>query len=290
MIGESPERTAFSRLGPIGASTPLVIVVPHAGRHYPEALLQASRLPRSALETIEDRHADLLVTDAVANGAVAIVARIARAYIDLNRDEREIDPAILANPPAPGRLLRSPKMTGGLGVIPSRIAAGGTIWNQPLSAEEYESRLATAHRPYHAAIASALADAHARHGIAILLDCHSMPPLWRVPGQPPAAQIVIGDRHGKSAAQRFVVATAATIAAAGLPVARNRPYAGGHTLDRHGAPRQGYHAVQIEIDRTLYLDEAQDAPGPGVDRVRGVVAAIAAAIGSEAQGLMLAAE
>jgi N-formylglutamate amidohydrolase len=290
MIGESPERTAFSRLGPIGAPTPLVIAVPHAGRYYPEALLAASRLPRAALETIEDRHADLLVADAVANGAVAIVARMARAYVDLNRDEREIDPAILATPPGPGRLIASPKMTGGLGVVPSRIAAGGAIWRQPLSTEEYEARLATAHRPYHAAIAAALADAHTRHGIAILLDCHSMPALWRVPGQPPAARIVIGDRHGKSAAQRFVVVAAAAIVASGLPVARNRPYAGGHTLDRHGAPRHGYHALQIEIDRTLYLDETQNAPGLGVDRIRGVVAAIAAALGIEAQGLMLAAE
>ena len=286
MAEESSEPIAYSRLGPVGAPTPLVIAVPHAGRYYPEAMLLAARLPKSALETIEDRYADLLVTDAVRAGAVAIVARMARAFVDLNRDAREIDTAILAASPGPGRVIASPKVTGGLGVVPSRIAAGGAVWRRPLSAEVFADRIATAHVPYHAAIAAALTAAQARHGIAVLIDCHSMPPLDTTP----PARIVIGDRHGKSAEARFMTAAMQAALRAGLPVARNRPYAGGHTLDRHGSPRAGRHALQIEIDRSLYLADDLRVPGPGLPHVQAAVAAILAALHNEARSVALAAE
>jgi N-formylglutamate amidohydrolase len=218
---------------------------------------------------------------------VAIVAATARAYVDLNRDEREIDPEILAARPMPGALIVSPKVTGGLGVVPSRIATGGAVWKRPLPPEALEARLAGVHRPYHAAIAAAMDEAQAAHGVAILIDCHSMPPLAR---RGVAPQIVIGDRHGRSAGLRFTEAATDAARRAGLMVARNHPYAGGHTLDRHGWPRGGRHAIQIEIDRTLYLDAAQRSPGPGLTRLRQVVAAIAAALGDEARGHALAAE
>lgn len=272
MIEPSPAAPHFSRLGPDGTSSPVVIAVPHAGRSYPAAMLAAARLPRAALETIEDRYADLLVADAVAAGAVAIVAHVARAYVDLNRDPRELDAAILTTPPAAGRIIVSPKVTGGLGVIPSRIAAGGAVWRGPLDAADVAARLAL-HAPYHAAIAAALDDAVARHGRAVLIDCHSMPPLGA------GARLVVGDRHGKSAAPHHVEAATRAAAGLGVTVARNRPYAGGHTLDRHGAPQAGRHALQIEIDRTLYLDAGQRSPGAGLPRVRRLVAAIAAALG-----------
>ena len=166
-------------------------------------MMAAARLPQSALETIEDRHADLLIADAVAAGAVAIVARPARAYIDLNRDERELDPALLSTRSLPGDWSVTSKVTGGLGVVPSRIAAGGAVWSRPLDRAEVEARIATVHRPYHAAVAHALDEAMAVHGIAVLLDCHSMPPLG---GRGAPARVVIGERHGRSADQRFVAA------------------------------------------------------------------------------------
>ena len=281
------EPVAYSRLGQVGARTPLVIAVPHAGRHYPRAMLAAARLPLDALETIEDRHADLLITEAVEAGAVAIVARMARAFVDLNRDEREIDPTILTRPPLPGALLPSAKVSGGLGVIPSRIAAGGAVWKRPFSADVIEARLALAHGPYHAAIADALDEALAVHGVAILLDCHSMPSIL---GTGAGQQIVIGDRHGRSAGARFISAATRAAGVAGLRVALNSPYAGGHTLDRHGRPKAGRHAMQIEIDRALYLDKAQQHPGPGLGITRRMFASIAAALIDEAQGHAIAAE
>ena len=281
------EPIPYARLGQIGARSPLVIAVPHAGRHYPAAMLDASRLPQSALETIEDRYADLLVADAVEAGAVAIVAQTARAYVDLNRDEREIDPILMTTRPAPGQLIASPKVAGGLGVVPSRIAAGGAVWTRPFDDGELEARLAGVHHPYHAAIAAALDEAMAAHGIAILLDCHSMPPLS---GRGTSPRVVVGDRHGRSAGSRFVTATMDAVRLAGLPVARNHPYAGGYTLDRHGQPRQGRHAIQIEIDRSLYLDPLGLEPGAGLAVTRRLVAEIAAALEDEARGHALAAE
>ncbi len=281
------EPVAYSRLGQVGARTPLVIAVPHAGRHYPRALLAAARLPLAALETIEDRHADLLVTQTVQAGAVAIVARMARAFVDLNRDEREIDPAILAEAPPPGTLLNSAKVSGGLGVVPSRIAAGGAVWQRPFAAEAIEARMVLVHRPYHAAVAAALDEALAVHGVAILLDCHSMP---SIAGPGPRPQVVIGDRHGRSAAPHLVDAASCAARRMGLTVARNAPYAGGHTLDRHGRPRAGVHAMQIEIDRALYLDAAHRAPGPELAMAQRLLAAIGSALIDAAQAPAIAAE
>jgi N-formylglutamate amidohydrolase len=286
MTAHPPEPTAYARLGQAGARSALVIAVPHAGRHYPPAMLAAARLPVHALETIEDRHADLLVADAVQAGATAIVARMARAYVDLNRDEREIDPALLGERQPPGLWLTSPKVAGGLGAIPSRIAAGGAVWAHPLGKDEIEARMAAVHRPYHAAIGRAMDEAMATHSVAILIDCHSMPPLAARGG----ARLVIGDRHGRSAESRFVAAAIDAAKREGLTVARNHPYAGGHTLDRHGIPRAGRHAIQIELDRSLYLDAALRTPTEGLVRARRAIAAITAALEDEARGYLLAAE
>jgi N-formylglutamate amidohydrolase len=287
MATGSHDRLPHIRLGPPGAATPLVIAVPHAGRHYPRALLDAARLPRHALETIEDRHADLLVADAVVAGAVAIVARVARACIDLNRDPREVDPAsVRRTPDDAAGWLETEKVAGGLGIVPSRIATGGAVWKRPLDPAEVARRIAEIHAPYHQAIAAALDAAQARHGHAVLLDCHSMPPL----GPVGAARIVIGDRHGASAAPRYAAAVERVVARHDLACARNRPYAGGFTLDRHGAPRTGRHALQIEFDRSLYLNAGLRLPGPGLASAQGLLAEIAEALLDAEPEIALAAE
>ncbi len=287
MATGSHDRLSHLRLGPPGAATPLVIAVPHAGRCYPRALLDAARLPRHALETIEDRHADLLIGEAVAAGAVAIVARAARACVDLNRDPREVDPAAVRRTPDDAAAwLETEKVAGGLGIVPSRIAIGGAVWKRPLDPIEVARRIAVIHAPYHHAIAAALDAAWSRHGYAILLDCHSMPPL----GTAGAARIVIGDRHGASAAQLYAGAIAHAAACHGLVSARNRPYAGGFTLDHHGDPGCGRHAIQIEFDRSLYLDAALRAPGPGLPAAQALLAEMARALLAVAPDLAMAAE
>ncbi|MET0271123.1 MAG: N-formylglutamate amidohydrolase [Sphingomonas sp.] len=267
----------FARLGPSVPRLPLVVSVPHAGRMYPEALLARTALPVATLAALEDRHVDALAAGLPALGVTTFVARTARAWIDLNRDEREIDPAMVTPCPRPATLIASAKVRGGLGLIPRRIAGAGEIASGRLRADEVAARIAQDHRPWHDAIAAALAAAHARFGVALLLDLHSMPSLAPGDGIAPP-RLVIGDRHGRSAATRFVTRMLDVARAQGQPAARNAPYAGGHTLDRHGRPESGIHAVQLEIDRALYLAEDGRAPGMGLPAACRLVEAIASAL------------
>jgi len=282
---------SFLRLGPARPSGPVILAIPHAGRDYPRALRAMAAVPIARLESIEDRHADLLAADAVAAGATAFVARRARCWIDLNRDEREVDPAMIDPSPKPGDVVTSAKVRGGLGLLPRRLPGAGELWRSRIAATDLAARIAADHRPWHAAIAAALADARACFGASLLLDCHSMPPLapQDAGGAP---DIVLGDRFGRSAADRLVERIAAIARAEGLTVARNSPYAGGYTLDRHGAPARGTHAIQIEVDRSLYLAADMRTPGPGVARIGALIARMAAALADElaAQPASLAAE
>jgi N-formylglutamate amidohydrolase len=282
---DSPSAPPFRRVGPSEPAGPVVLSVPHAGRGYSDALLRAARLPRATLETLEDPLVDRLVWRAVADGTVAIVADAPRAEIDLNRDEREIDPALVEPRPRPAGLIDSPRTRGGLGLVPSRIAGSGSLWRRRLPAEELERRIERIYRPYHAALAAALEEARRRFGIAILIDCHSMPPRGEAADEPP---IVLGDRHGTSMAPELVAAAGRAVRSAGYRAARNAPYAGGHITASHGRPAEGIHALQLEIDRSLYLGPDLKTPGPGFDRVAGLIAAVAAALAVEALGPPLA--
>jgi N-formylglutamate amidohydrolase len=276
----SPANLPFFRIGPERPVSPVILSVPHAGRDYRPELLRSARLPKAALETLEDRLVDRLVWRAVADGAVALIAEAPRAEIDLNRDEREIDPALVAPPPASGEMLQSARTRGGLGLVPSRIAGSGAIWLHRLSRDELRRRVETIHRPYHAALAGALRAARDRFGAAVLLDCHSMPPRPPIGGVKPA-EVVFGDRHGTSITLALLEAAAAAARRLGFASALNAPYAGGYVVARHGAPAQGIHALQIEIDRSAYLDPALREPGAGFDRTAALIAAVAEALRDE---------
>jgi N-formylglutamate amidohydrolase len=258
----------------------VVVSVPHAGRAYSDRLLASARLPRARLETLEDRLVDRLVWRAVEGGAAALIADAPRAEIDLNRDERELDPAMVQPRPAADSTFESPRTRGGLGLIPARIAGAGAIWRQRIAAAEVARRVALIHRPYHAALEAELEAAKARFGIAILLDCHSMPPRG-IEGEAP---VVLGDRHGGSMAEALVAAAEGAARSAGFKVARNAPYAGGHITERHGRPGTGVHALQLELDRSLYLAPDLRTTGPGFDRVARLIASIAEALAAAALG------
>jgi len=278
---QPPQHIPFFRAGPEHPASPVVLSVPHAGRDYGEAVRKAARVPLATLETLEDRLVDRLVWRAVQDGATAFIARTARAEIDLNRDEREIDPALVAPPPPPAAVVQSARTRGGLGLVPSRIAGSGAIWLHRLSRDELRRRVETVHRPYHEALASALRAVRDRFGAAILLDCHSMPPRPPAGGVKPPP-IVFGDRHGTSIAPNLLDAAIGAARRLGFPSGLNAPYAGGYVVSRHGAPADGIHALQVEIDRSLYLDPALKEPGAGFDRAALLVAAIAAALRDEA--------
>ncbi len=267
----------FRRLGPEMPSSPVVVSVPHAGRAYSDGLLASARLSRARLESLEDRLVDRLVWRAVEGGAAALIADAPRAEIDLNRDERELDPAMVLPRPAADMTVESPRTRGGLGLIPARIAGSGAIWRQRIAAAEVARRVELIHRPYHAALEYELESAKARFGIAILLDCHSMPPRGG-----DEAPVVLGDRHGDSMAESLVAAAERAARAAGFKVARNAPYAGGHITERHGCPARGVHALQLELDRSLYLGPDLRTTGPGFDRVARLIAAIAEALAAAA--------
>jgi N-formylglutamate amidohydrolase len=268
----------FRRLGPARPGSPVVLSVPHAGRSYSDGLLAAARLSRARLESLEDRLVDRLVWRAVEDGAVALIADSPRAEIDLNRDERELDPTMVLPRPPADSTFESPRTRGGLGLIPARIAGSGAIWRQRIAAGEVIRRIERIHRPYHRAIEAELEAARERFGIAILLDCHSMPPR----GADGDAPVVLGDRHGGSMAEALVAAAEAAARSAGFRVARNAPYAGGHITERHGRPARGIHALQLELDRSLYLAPDLRSTGPGFDRVARLIAAIASALAAAA--------
>ncbi|MEO5937459.1 MAG: N-formylglutamate amidohydrolase [Sphingomonas sp.] len=247
---------SFDRFGAIPPASPVVVSVPHAGRDYPLQLRAAAAVPIASMLALEDRHADTLALAARGEERLFIQRR-ARAWIDLNRAEDERDPLIDDGArPIPGGAA-AVKLRSGLGLVPRRAAPGVTLWRRRLADDEVRQRIAEDHRPYHAALADALTAARDRFGAALLIDLHSMPPL---PG-PLSAQIVLGDRFGRSAGARLVHRLEGEVAAAGLTAALNAPYPGGHILSRHGRPASGIHAIQVEIDRRLYLDAGLNVPG-----------------------------
>jgi N-formylglutamate amidohydrolase len=255
--------------------SPVVLSVPHAGRDYPAALLGALRVPATVLPVLEDRYIDHVAL-AARRLETMLLQRRARAWIDLNRSESDRDPRVDDGVRPHSQPMPSAKVRSGLGLVPRRAGAAGDLWRRRFSAIEIAVRIAQDHRPYHAALAAALAAAQARFGVAVLLDVHSMPPLGD------HARIVFGDRFGQAAAARVVARLEAEAARAGVRAALNTPYAGGHILERHAAPARGIHAIQIEFDRTLYLDAALDRPGPGLADVAALLGRMIAASADEA--------
>lgn len=279
--------SSFERVGATPQLSPVVLSVPHAGRDYPLVLRSALRLPLAALTPLEDRH-----VDAVARGArtteTMLVQTRARAWIDLNRGEDERDPRVDEGAAPIAQPIASSKLRSGLGLVPRRASNAGDLWRRRFTAEDIAQRIDQAYRPYHAALDEALAAARARFGVAVLLDVHSMPPLTAHTPAAMPARIVLGDRFGRSAAPRFVARLESEAAAAGVPVALNAPYAGGHILKRHGRPAAGIHAIQLEFDRSLYLDRRLDGVGPGLEATVGLLRAMLAALADEALAMPLA--
>lgn len=269
--------TSFEQFGPWPPASPVILSVPHAGRDYPQALRAALRVPTAALLPLEDRFVDRVA--AMARGiCTMLVQTTPRAWIDLNRGEDERDPRVDEGARPTALPLASPKLRSGLGLVPRRASGTADIWRRRFTDAEIAQRIAEDHRPYHAALAAALAAARTRFGVAVLLDVHSMPPL----GGTGAARLVIGDRFGRSCAARFVARIEAAAAHAGIRHALNSPYAGAHILDRHGRPAGGIHAVQLEIERALYLGARLDQPGPGLAATAALLADVIAALEDEA--------
>lgn len=272
---------AFDRYGPDIPDSPLIVSVPHAGRAYDDTIFAQARVRPEVLRRLEDRYADLLVAGLIARGHCVIVARAPRAFIDLNRHEREIDPALVSGIPADVPLQTSVKLRGGLGLIPRRVPGANDLWRAPIAWQDVRQRIETIHRPYHDAIDRLMRAARDLYGHAVLLDLHSMPPLPPVAAGQVPPSLVLGDRFGRGASARLMTLATDVAASHGIEAAQNHPYAGDHAIERHGRPAQGMHALQVELDRALYLDAALDEPGPGLARIRALVTAIGEALALE---------
>lgn len=233
--------------------SPIVVSSTHSGRFYPPSLLRQARLPVDALRRGEDTLVDSLLGSVGEHGIPLLSATHARAYVDLNRDPAELDPEMYAPQPSIAGLRASDRVAAGLGVIPRALAPGQMIYAGRLQLAEAALRIEAAHAPFHTALARLLDRARVRHGYALLIDVHSMP---SQPGQS-APDVVIGDLRGRSADARIVERAETVLREEGFTVARNTPYAGAYTLERHGTPMLGCHAVQLEFDRALYLDARQ---------------------------------
>jgi len=256
---------------PSRGALPVLLSVPHSGRDYDPEVLNNAAQGRISLEALEDPLVDRLVWRAIAAGVGAVVQLVPRAVIDCNRDEEEVDPAAIAGiSPAPV----GPRARHGLGLIASRTHRHGPLWRRPIDRAELTLRIECIHRPYHQALSSCLNSLVAVQGEAILLDCHSMPS--RSKGQ---ANVVIGDRHGTSSAPWISAEAARIVRTASFTAALNNPYAGGAIVGRHGSPQDGVHALQLEIDRSLYLDRDARTAGPGFDRVAALIETLATGLG-----------
>ena len=259
---------------------PVLLSVPHAGREYPDWLVALASGGKPSLTTLEDPLVDRLVWRALQRGCGAVIARTPRAAVDCNRAEDEVDPSVIDGVRR-GRV--SARARGGLGIVPARTAQHGYLWRRAISLKQLDERLAQAHRPYHEAIEAQLGLLIDRFGCALLLDCHSMPP-------PPAGvpPIVFGDCRGHTADPWISVDAMGVSRRSGFDAGLNDPFAGGHVIERHARPANGIHAIQLEIDRSCYLDHRLAKPGAGFDRIALLIEALAVELGQELLGRQFA--
>lgn len=288
---------------PAGAG-PLVLNSPHSGRNYTAEFRASSRLDAQTLRLSEDSFVDELFASAPSHGASLITATYPRAYVDVNREPMELDPRMFDDSLPQEANIRSDRVAAGLGTIARVVSTGLPIYDSKLSYAREKSRIEEIYMPYHAALQSLVEEARARCGYAILIDCHSMPsgqygPFGQtapsnadVPSRKPTPlgdshrahdpDIILGDRFGTSCAPRLTDEIETALREMGYSVARNDPYAGGYCTIRFGRPRTGVHAIQIEINRRLYMDErrirrrkkAMQRVAVDLDRLIGVVSAI----------------
>ena len=241
---------------------PVVVSSPHSGQIYPPELLRAVRLHPSQLRRLEDAFVDHLFDMAPKLGIPLLRARFARAYVDVNREAAEFDQDLLDEPLPDYAKGQSAKAKAGLGTVPSRIA-GQPIYRARLSLDDVEHRVRHAYWPYHHALQKLIDHGQRRFGQVLLLDCHSMPSfsangtLSLDAAAGGMIDIALGDRFGSSCAPSIVHQAETFLAAQGLRVTRNRPYAGGHITSHYGQPHIGVHTLQIEIRRGLYMDESR---------------------------------
>ena len=258
---------------------PLVLASPHSGRDYSSEFIASARLDPLRLRRSEDSFVDELFADGPALGVPLVAATFPRAYCDANREPWELDPAMFADPLPSWVNTTSPRVGAGLGTIARVVASGEGIYRGKLRFAEAEARVRACWEPFHSALAGEIEAVRDQFGACVLVDCHSMPASSLPPrGQ---ADVVLGDAHGTACAPGVVALVEAALAAEGFSVRRNDPFAGGFITRHYGRPREAIHAVQVEVNRALYMDEARIEPLPGFAEVRARLARVLAEVAAE---------
>ena len=256
------DQPAFETIRPRRVIAPVVFNSAHSGRIYPERFLAMTRLDHLSIRQSEDAFVDEIFARGPHLGAPLLRAHFPRAYLDVNREPWELDPAMFAEPLSDRFNTTSPRVAAGLGTLARVVAENKPIYREPLTLEDARMRIEGIYHPYHAALQKLLCEAINSFGVAVLIDCHSMPRINRA-GDKPAPDIVLGDRYGTTCAPVLIDLVETIFTSAGLKVARNRPYAGGFATRSYGRPQHGVHALQIEISRHLYMNEVTLARNEG---------------------------
>jgi N-formylglutamate amidohydrolase len=272
------ESTLHLRL-PQRRALPLVLASPHSGSEYPEEFLTASRLDPLTLRRSEDSFVDEIFAAGPSLGAPLLAARFPRAYLDVNREAWELDPTMFADGLPNFVNIRSPRVRMGLGTIARVVASGEEIYARKLRFAEARRRIEGLYHPYHHALRRLVGETENAFGGYLLIDCHSMPSAASEVGGQVAADIVLGDCHGSACAAHLVDVARSFLAGRGFSVAVNAPYAGGFTTGHYGNPRRGRHALQIEINRCLYMEERSYRKKPGFDQLTTEMTALVAHLG-----------
>lgn len=245
----------FEVIAPARHRLPVVINSGHSGSFYPDCFLAASRLDRNTIRRSEDTYVDEIMASGAAVGAPLLKANFPRAWLDVNREPYELDPKMFAGSLPTYANVRSVRVAGGLGTIARIVADSEEIYAAPVPVEEALARIDAVYKPYHRALRQLVIDTRAAFGLAILLDCHSMPSSVRGPHGRQRPDVVLGDRYGTSCATELTDLVAQILTRLGYSVSRNKPYAGGFITEHYGQPARGLHAMQVEVNRGLYMDE-----------------------------------
>jgi N-formylglutamate amidohydrolase len=266
---------AYDLYSPAVQSTCVIFASPHSGRAYSAAFLAQTKLNSHAIRSSEDAYMDELFADAPSHGAPLIAARTPRAYVDFNRAPEELDPALIEGV---RRISPNPRVASGLGVIPRVVAGGRVIYDGKISLEQAHARITQHWRPWHDRLQTLLDESARLFGQSVLIDCHSMPheALDNITG--PRPDVVIGDRFGASASPALVEEVSAALRDAGLRCVRNAPFAGAYVAQHYGKPGRHQHAIQIEVDRALYMNEQTLEKRADFDDLRRLMGAVAARI------------
>ncbi len=277
----------FTVARPASLQGPLVFNSPHSGRVYPSTFLAASKLDARALRRSEDAFVEELFGFVTELGAPLLHAHFPRAYLDVNREPYELDPALFRDGLPHYANTQSVRVVGGLGTIARIVSEADEIYREPLSVEAALERINRLYTPYHETLKALLLEAQKEFGLAVLIDCHSMPSNPMTEQGVSRPDFVLGDRFGASCSGELTRLAAAQLKALGYVIALNKPYAGGYITEHYGRPHKGQHALQIEVNRALYMDETSFEKSAGFDRLRQDLETVMRALMAGVSGLAI---